>query len=70
MINDIRYLHLMQYINRRYCDAENGVVEIKNRMYRRDVTSRDYADLAMAYARQEAQYEILNDIMKILQKWR
>lgn len=70
MIDDIRYLNLLQYINRKYCDAENEVIETKDRMTCRKVTSSDYADLALAYARQEAQFEILGDIMKILQKWR
>lgn len=70
MIDDIRYLNLLQYINRRYCEAENEVMELKDRMMYRKVSSGDYAELALAYARQEAQFEILTDIVKILQKWR
>lgn len=67
---DLKHLMLLKYINRKYYEVENDVIEVKNRMIARRAHAGDYADLAIALARQEAIYEVLQEVMLILQNWR
>ena len=58
-------LMIMQYLNRLLDEAENTVVEEKNRVHWRKATSEDYFRIAEAYARLELISSIARDIYRI-----
>lgn len=58
-------LMIMQYMNRLYDEAENAVIEEKNRVHWRKATSEDYFRIAEAYARLELISAIVRDVYKI-----
>lgn len=68
-MNDLQSLMLYKYVNRLYVESENEVVEVKNRISYRVGHASDYADLAIALARQETTLQICDDLIKILQNW-
>ena len=57
---------IIKYINRILDDAENAVIEEKNRIHWRTATSEDYFRIAVAYARLEQIRTVSRDIYTIL----
>ena len=69
-MEDLEKLLLLKYINRKYCEAENDLIIVKNRMSIRRNVPEEYMYLAMELARHEASIRILNDLTIILQNGR
>ena len=57
---------IIKYINRILDDAENAVIEEKNRIHWRNATSEDYFRIAVAYARLEQIRTVCRDLYTIL----
>ncbi len=58
-------LFIMQYLNRMMDEAENSIIEEKNRVHWRKATSEDYLNIMFAYYRYELISKIVFDIYRI-----